>query len=109
MKRTEKIKREKLESADSMIPNPMGVVQFNSFEDTRVKIKQTGAGRIWLLNVVSNFVGLRATEPFKVMQFVRVGLDMCSQVPVEEPGSDRRLKAKQSPHSLPVIGSKCIQ
>lgn len=72
LKRTEKIKREKLESADSMIPNPMGVVQFNSFEDTRAKIKQTVADRIWLLNVLSNFVGLRTTKPFKVTQFVLV-------------------------------------
>lgn len=55
-----------------MIPNPMGVVQFNSFEDTRAKIKQTVADRIWLLNVLSNFVGLRTTKPFKVTQFVLV-------------------------------------
>lgn len=72
VKRNEKIKREKLKSADSMTPNPMGVVQFNSFEDTTAKIKQTVADRIWLLNVVSSVVGLRATEPFKVMQFVLI-------------------------------------
>lgn len=51
-----------MESADSMTVIPLGVVQFNSFEDSRATIKQTVADRIWLLNGVSNCVGLRATE-----------------------------------------------
>ena len=71
-KNTKNIKREKLESADSMIPNPMGVVQFNSFKNSRAKIKQTVADKIWSLNVALNFVGLRATELFQVTQFVLV-------------------------------------
>lgn len=60
-------KREQMESADSMTVIPLGLVQFNSFEDSRATIKQTVADRIWLLNGVSNFVGLRATGPLKVM------------------------------------------
>lgn len=43
-----------MESADSMTVIPLGVVQFNSFEDSRATIKQTVADRIWLLNGVSS-------------------------------------------------------
>lgn len=57
-----------MKSADSMTVTPLGVVQFNSFEDSKATIKQTVADRIWLLNRVSHFVGLRRTEPLKVMQ-----------------------------------------
>lgn len=59
-----------------MIPIPMGVVQFNSFEDSRATIKQTVADKIWWLNGVSNFVGLRATESFKVVQFELAWFDL---------------------------------
>lgn len=70
-----------MESADSMTMIPLGVVQFNSFEDSRATIKQTVAERIWFLNGVSNFVGLRATEPLKVMQCELAKFDL--EVPVK--------------------------
>lgn len=71
-----------MESADSMTVISLGVVQFNSFEDSGATIKQTVADRIWLLNGVF-FVGLRATEPLKVMQCELAKFELYSEVPVK--------------------------
>lgn len=80
VKEPEKSWREKLESADSTIPKPNGCGPAQLFWGHNSEIKQTVADGIWLLNRVSNFVGLRATELFDVRQFEPLLFDLHSKV-----------------------------
>lgn len=108
-KELKRLKEKNWKVLTAWLQTQMGVVQFTSSEDTRAEINQTVADRTWLPNGFSNFVSLKATEPFRVTQFVPVWLDEDSKVPAEEPGRDRRLETNPSPHSLPVISWKCKQ